>query len=1633
MTGRDRLLAGLTRSQRAALLQRLPQPRPEFAAIPATGVGRAPLSFAQQRLWFIDRMQGPDPTYVMPLGLAIRGTIDIAALARALHLLAARHDALRLRIIEETDGPYLEAVPPEALEGPRLELVDLSARAPEEAQAEAAELSAEDARRPFDLGTAPLLRATLICLKPDHHHLLLTFHHIISDGWSNGIALRDLVALYVAARDGRVADLPAITHGYLDYAHWQRDPSRSAVIERQTAAWQRRLEGAPAGLDLATDCPRPAALSYRGAVAPFVVDEALTAGLNACCRAQGASLFMGLLGIYAVLLCRHGAGSDLVIGSPIANRLRPELEPVLGFFANTLALRVDLDGDPSFNALLARIRRFMLDAYSDQEAPFEQLVDRLAAVRALDRTPLFEALLVFQQAGQGAPPAGLGLEVTPLERTTGRVHFPLALGISEVDGRLEARLGYQTDLFALATAERLARHFLQLVAAVIATPEVPVSQLAMLSEEELAVLARLGTTAPGPIHGMHTSRFGMTRPPLAPPFSPRGRRAAGRPDGGGPQARSQRPPLIRAAARPSPARGEGLAARPRLGQRTRSVHAISDLADLVDVVARHSPAATAVEAADGRLSYAELAERSGRLAQALLADGLAPGEPIGLCAERGLMLTVAILAILKAGCPVMPLDPALPPARLAVLIAEGRPQRILAQARFRAALPAEAPVMPIEEVAQAATEHQQIPLPASPDGLAYVLFTSGSTGVPKGVAMGRRAFGNLIAWQQCDSVLGRAQRTAQFAALGFDVSFQEMFGCWATGGTLVLIDEETRRDPAVLWRWLAASRIERLYLPVVALQHLAEAAALAPEPGAGARVPLADVIVAGESLVITPKIRAFFARHRCRLHNHYGPTETHVVTVEMLDGDANTWPERPAIGKPLPGCVVRVAGPGGETVPLGVTGELRLGGAQLAEGYLGRPNLTAERFVSDAEGRRFYRTGDRVRQRPDGTLDYLGRLDDQVKIRGFRVEPGEIAAVLSRHPAVAEAAVIAIDAADGERALAAYVAPAAGATGGVSALVLKDYLVALLPAHCVPASFTLVARLPVSANGKLDRRALPPPAPARADAPAVAPAGETEQRVAAIFATVLAVPDVDAEADFFALGGHSLLAVRLAMRIRESFGIDLPLRAIFEAPRLRDLATRIDRLRPAAAARPALRPADRTRPLPLSFAQERLYFLDELTGATGAYNMSAGLRLLGPLDIDALTRAVTAVVARHEVLRSRIVLQDGTPVQIIDPPRPVTIPVADLTALDPPARSDAIAEAARQITAARFDLTTGPLLQLRLLRLAAAEHLLLAAFHHIVMDAWSIAILLRELAAFYAHHDADDDAVPPLRAQYGDYAVWQRDLMDAAWGQAEAAWWRAQLAGAPDRMRLPVDRPRPPKRSGRGDAVPLALLPATASGLAATGENLKATPFMLLLAGLAAFLVRLTGERDLVIGTPTANRTAPEIEDSIGFFVNLLALRLRPGDGASLHSLAADARDTALAAFAHGELPFERVVELVNPGRGGDGSPLVNVVLALREAGAGLDLPGLTIEPFPLGAVPVKYDLIFTLEPRDGGYAGAIEFDADLFERATVEAMAAGFAGLLAAAAAQPQMPILDLPLGSHRPVQEPTQELGGDAAQFDF
>lgn len=1546
-----RRIGSLTPSQRAALLARAlgPAGRARKAAEARPVPTEAPLSFAQQRLWFLDRLQGPNPTYNMPLGFRIRGRLDVPKLTVAIERLVQRHEALRTRIVEGADGPTQYSIPAGSIDGQLvLRLVDVSANSPSEALKKAEAFSTADAQRPFDLLRDPLFRATLYSLGEEEYRLYLTLHHIVSDGWSNAILLRDLLVLYHGASPGSESALPALPASYLEFACWQRSPERVALLERQIEAWLRRLDGAPQGLHIATDFPRPAVLSYRGALVSRSIGRGATGSLRDACREQGASLFMGTVAIFATLLGRLGAGKELLIGCPIANRPAPEFEELVGFFSNTLALRIDLDGDPSFSELVDRIRVFMLDAYSDQEAPFERLVDRLGGSRTLDRTPLFEAMLSFQKAaGSTLQSDRPGLTLEPLERRSGHVHFPLTLGITETEEGLELRLGYQTDLFSAPTASRLMDHFETLVDLVGRQPAVPLSRLELLGVDELEELDRLS---------------------------------------GDPLSSSQ----------------------------------ASDLLGMVDEQASRFPSEIAVEAIDGNLTYAEFISRANRLAGYFCALGTRPGRPIAICAERRVAMAVSVLAALKAGCPVLMLDPALPAQRLATLIEVGEPDLILAHRRFVSALPPARRVVVLEDAVELALAQPILPQapPERPLTLAYVLFTSGSTGRPKGVAMGARAFGNLIDWQRRHPLLGRRRRTAQFAALGFDVAFQEMFASWTTGGTLVMLDEETRRDPRAIHAFLAARRIQRLYFPMAALQTLAE---VATRDGA-ARLVLEDVIVAGEALEVTPAVRTFFASlQTCTLHNHYGPTETHVVTTETLLPPTAGWPSRPSIGRPVDGVVVRIVGPNGERVPLGVEGELWIGGVQLADGYIGQPTLTSERFVTDATGVRYYRSGDLVRQHRDGKLDFVGRVDDQVKIRGFRVEPSEVAAVLKQHDLVADAAVVAVRQSDGGLGLVAYVVPRAGKSPEAAAL--RSYLAACLPIYCLPASIMFLAGLPLSPNGKIDRKRLPPPeilAPSHADL--VVPETPTEKALASLWAALLGVGQVSALADFFEIGGHSLLAVRFLLRLNEVLGVDVPLRLVFERPTLRDLASAIDHLPKALPARPPFVALARDRPLPLSFAQERLYFLQQLYEGSAAYTMPAAIRLAGPLDVAALERAFSIVIRRHEILRTRFISRGAELAQVVDPPMPAELQVIDLSGLDDAELRCTVDREVAALPATRFDLAVGPLMRLRLLKLGVDDALLLICFHHIIMDEWSIDILRREIGAVYAGEP--ESTLPTVAAQYADFAVWQRSWLDQSDDGAQAAYWRQRLAGAPVATQLPFDRARPARRSGNGGVVPLKVPAPVSAQLRRLASQSQSSTFMTLLAALASFLSRVIGERDIVIGTPVANRVVPEIENSIGFFVNMIALRLSVDGTASFSALLRQAREVTLDAFANQDLPFERVVEVTRPARQRETTPFVNVVLAYRDSdSAGLELPGVAASSWPLPGAPVKYDLIFALAKTGEAYTGAIEYDADLFDRGTVSGLADYFVALLASQVEMPERPLAELGMEGQQPATAATPQ----------
>jgi amino acid adenylation domain-containing protein len=1411
-----------------------------------------------------------------------------------------------------------------------LPVMDLSGLPESDREPEAHRLAAQEADRPFDLGRDALLRATLLRLGERDHVLLLTMHHVVSDAWSLGILVREMVLLYEAYRRGEPSPLADPPIQYADFACWQRRWLRGEALARLIDYWKRQLAGIPPVLDLPADRPRPSIQSYRGASHAFAISADAARAVKALCRQESATLFMALLAVFDSLLHRYTGQTDLVVGTPIANRTHAQIEGLIGFFSNTLALRADLSGDPSFSELLRRTRETVLEAHAHQDLPFERLVEELQPERSLSHHPIFQVMLTLQNTPSPAVELH-DLVVRPMDSTVTTSKFDLLLSFQESEGGIEGAITYATDRFDRPAIERMARHFATLLEDAAARPKERVSRLPLLPAcERDEILVGWNET-----------------------------------------------------------RSDGAAA-------AGGVHA------LIEAQVDRTPEAVAVVFGDRHLTYRDLERRANRLSWKLRAVGVGPDDRVGLCLERSPDLMVAILAVLKAGGAYVPIDPSYPPERRRFIFDDARASAVVTERDLAEGLDAFPDSRP--------------PSVVSAENLAYVLYTSGSTGRPKGVAMRHGALANLIAWQARAGTAPESACTLQFASASFDVSFQEIAATWASGGTLVLVLEAERRDASVLLRVIEERRIERLFLPFVALEHLADVA----DREGKVLSSLREVITAGEALRITPAIARFFARlPAVVLHNQYGPTEAHVVTQHTLTGPAEGWPALPPIGRPIANTRAYVLDRHGEPVPIGVPGELYLGGAGLARGYLHRPALTAERFLPDPfspePGSRLYRTGDLVRFREDGSLDFLGRLDHQTKIRGVRIEPGEIEARLREHPAVSDTTVIARDESPSLRRLVAYVVsrrsppPTAGE--------LRRHLEKTLPDHLLPAAIVFLDALPLTPSGKLDRRALPAPAGERPslDRAYVAPRTPQEEVMAGIWAGVLGVERVGVHDDFFELGGHSLLATQVISRVREAFRVEVALRRVFESPTVSGLVEEVEaaRRQECREEMPPLERVSREGEPPLSFAQQRLWFIDQLEPGSPAYNISLGVRFEGSLDVASLKRAISEVVRRHEALRTTFEAVDGRAVQVIHAAQTLALPVVDLSALPVAEREARVLELAGEDAARPFDLTRGPLLRATLLRLSKREHVLLASMHHIASDGWSMGVFSREVGALYEAFRRGEPS--PLRepaVQYADYACWQRRWLEGRLLERQLDYWKRALAGAPPVLELPADRPRPPVQTYRGGFHAVALEKPHVDALRSVAQRERATLFMALLATFECLLHRCTGETDLVVGTPIANRTRSEIEGMIGFFVNTLALRTDLSGRPSFRELVRRVRESALGAYAHQDLPFEKLVEEIQPVRALSHPPVFQVMFIHQNAAVPkLSLGEVAVSPVETGITAAKFDLTLSLEETEDGIAGAFLYNADLFEAPTVARLSEHWRSLVERIAANPDRSVDDLPL----------------------
>ncbi|HHK5888994.1 TPA: amino acid adenylation domain-containing protein, partial [Serratia marcescens] len=1466
--------------------------------LPVARDGELPLSFAQQRLWFLTQLEGMSETYHIPLALRLHGRLDRQALQHSLDALYARHESLRSRFITREDRPQVQILPANGLP---LAFHDLR-RHP----AQADTLCRQAATQPFDLTQGPLVRAALLRLADEEHLFLLTCHHIVSDGWSTGILLRELGALYGAFRRGDADPLPLPTLQYPDYAAWQRRYLTPERLAAQAQYWRETLSDAPALLTLPTDRPRPTVQSFSGGEVPIAIDAELTQALRQFSRQHGGTLFMTVLAAWSLVLARMAGQQELVIGTPEANRGRLETESLVGFFVSTLALRIDLRDDPDLPTLIARIRHTVLTAQENRDLPFEQVVELVNPPRHLGYTPLFQVMLAWQDGSvRDIPLPGLQAELAGLEYSAAK--FDLTLDLADTGEGISGTLNFATALFDRATAERYGVYLVQALRAMTLNSPRSVSHIDLLPLAEREHL----------LHGWNRTE--------------------------------------------------------------RDYPLDQTLAALFEQQVRRTPDATALVSGAESLSYAQLNACANRLAHALIARGVGPDSRVAVCAERGLHMVTALFGILKAGGAYVPLDPAYPGERLQYILQDADPVLLLADAAGRAALGEPAtPQLALEAALPDTLSAENPERRAQASHLAYVIYTSGSTGKPKGAMNEHRGVVNRLVWMQEAYGLTAADTVLQKTPFGFDVSVWEFFWPLMVGARLVMAKPEGHKDPDYLSRAIEQYGVTTLHFVPSMLQSFLADGQAATRCGQVVRV-----MCSGEALPAALVAEFYRRLPQAELHNLYGPTEAAVdVTAWHCSREADR--VSVPIGRPIANTRIYLLDEHGQPVPLGAVGELYIGGVQVARGYLNRPELTAERFLADlfAPGGRMYRTGDVARYLANGDIEYLGRNDQQVKIRGFRIECGEIEAVLATHPAVREAVVDARAVGDDKR-LVAWVVPAAGVAEETLAGALRQHVSAALPDYMVPSAWVVVAALPLSPNGKLDRRALPEPQGAQSQAAYEAPQGEHETLLAAIWRDLLNVEQVGRHDNFFELGGHSLLAVKLMAQLRRA-GWGANVQTLFSTPTLSALAQAMsaqgeidipeNRILPGGASiTPEMLPlATLSQPeidavvaqvpggvanvqdiYALSPLQEGILFHHLLAERGDPYQLSAVLRFDSRARLDAWLAAMQQVIDRHDILRTAFITQGmSSPVQVVWRKAELALSERRFDPADGPIWQQLVAsfDPLQQ----RQDLTRAPLLNFTVTQEEDGSWCALQQWHHLIGDHSTLAFMEQEIGEILAGRGAQLGVAQPFRN-----AVAQARL---ALSEAEhESFFRDMLAD----IREPVLPFGLSDVHGEGRQIACryqALSSALNLRLRRQARRLGVSLASLCHLAWAQVLASVSGRDAVVFGTVLLGRLqgGEGAERALGLFINTLPLRLDiDRRGVETAAREAHVRLSGLLAHEHAPLALAQRCSGVSPG-----APLFSALLNYRHNnGEAVALP----EGVSLLSAEERTNYPFVLSVEDGG------------------------------------------------------------------
>ena len=1501
-------LENLTAEQKKQLLQKLKAKK---------NIHLFPLSYAQQRMWFLNRLTPGSPVYNLPFILKIHGKLDHGAFERALKTIIRRHEILRTTF-KEIKGEVRQVVGPVSaiqIEYPKLDGQPIK------------DFIHSRTMRPFDPEKGPLGVISLVQTTPEKHIMIMVMHHIISDGWSMGVLVREFTIIYDALLHGTEHRLPKLKVQYADYAQWQKKWLKGERLQQQLNYWRNTLTSNPPVLELNGDKPRPNELSNRGGQIYRTLQSETWQALKVRAGQFELTEFMLLLGAFYLLLNRYTRQDDICIGTPVANRNRAETEVLIGFFVNTLVMRCSFSVDDTIESFFKKVKETALGAFTHQDIPFEMLVQELQPARDMARSPLFQAFFTHTQVS-GALPALDGLEFEPLTFEVSTSKFEISLFTHATEDGLNITFEYNSDLFSAPFIERLADHFVLLMQQLAQPGIYKISEIDLLPDaEKQRILHVWNNTA---------KSYPEPRPLLA----------------------------------------------------------------LFEAQAKLTPDRPALKFENREMTYGQLNSAADRLAITLQNQNVGPEQFVGLYLERSLELVVAMYAILKTGAAYVALDPDYPEDRIRYMINDSAAEVIITQESLKDIPALAGKTIILADNPKNPQGAQLKAVDKNVDQSAYMIYTSGSTGKPKGVVISHRAIWNRLQWMQETFQLADGEPVLQKTPYSFDVSVWEFFWPLQNGASLVLAKPGGHKDPAYLQKLIIKERITTIHFVPSMLQAFVNNADLAD------CTSLKRVICSGEAL--SPElVRQLHENSSAELHNLYGPTEAAVDVSHWPCNREENYSSIP-IGYPIANTQLYIVDDQIKLLPVAVAGELLIAGVQLARNYHRRPALTAEKFIPDPfskiPGARLYRTGDLARYMDNGAIEFLGRIDHQVKLRGLRIELGEIENALKAIDTISDAVVLVKDFGAADQRLIAYVQSAHEIIGAD----LQKALSLILPEYMVPSLFVKVDAIPLSPSGKTDRRALLALNVQFDSKNAyVPPRGEIEKSIARIFSEILLIDKIGSEDSFFDLGGHSLLATRLITLINKRFEINFPLRALFNAPTVKGVAKQIQQLDKHNIR--SLPKADRSKPLPLSYAQQRLWFLEQLEPGSPFYNIPMAFYLHGEVDVPVLEKSFNWLIDRHEALRTSIHTIDGQGLQKIHTSVEFKLEIRDIQSHTEDIQQKEIKRQLYKMARHSFDLAKAPLFKIVLIRISKTKYLLLGVIHHIISDNWSGQLIMSELNQSYGSflHNSTP-AVANIERHYVDFAVWQREWLEQGAMAEQLAYWRSALTGIPPLLDLPTDYQRPAAQTYNGAVHRIKIELDLAEQLKSFGREHNVTSFMQFISLFGILLARLSGQNDVPIGTPVANRSLPETQKMIGFFVNTLVLRIHAGAKDNLEDILARTRQVALDAYEHQDIPFERLVDELHQNRDMAHSPLFQVMFVYNDHTPTENTGSAhwRTEPLDQHSGTAKFDLTLFINEQVDGFEALFEYNSDLFDEATIQRWSRYFFRLLKESTRMDSVPV---------------------------